>query len=111
MTQSNAPLFKGLNVFFYPDGRGPDQVACHVCGDLCRAERGRPGPSGLAAAIQLRAGGGAPGRHDVFTCPHASEPWHARATALRLEADRQVSPRLRQLVLADLKDALSERAT
>ena len=107
---SPAP-FKGLSVFFYPDGAGPAEVECSVCGAQCLAERGRFATASLVEALAQRAGQFTPIRRDVFTCPHATETWHGQATNLYREAERQVSPRLRELVLADLQELLANQPT
>ena len=42
--------------------------------------------------------------HDRFTCPHAAEPWHARACALRQEIDRTPSRRLAAVMEQELSE-------
>jgi hypothetical protein len=93
---------KEYDVFIREPGEEAS-INCRVCGTECDVMRDVLGPTSWAGAMAGRKT-----LHDRFFCPWSGESWHKQAISLIQEMEKTSSPRLRNLILADVIDALRE---
>jgi hypothetical protein len=93
---------KEYDVFIREPG-AEASINCRVCGTECNVMRDVLGPTSWAGAMAGRKA-----LHDLFFCPWSGESWHKQAISLMQEMEETSSPWLRDLIFADLGDALRE---
>jgi hypothetical protein len=94
---------KGYDLF-YTEPDSELEMRCQVCGTICDVVRSVTGPTSMAEAMAKRGHW-----HDVFSCPHSSEPWHEQALQLVIAIEESPSKRLIALMRQDLEDILREQ--
>lgn len=87
----------------FPDPGKFETLACGVCGTRMNALRNVLGPTSFAAAL-----GGSKRPHDYFSCPYLNGDWHRRIVALKMEAHRTSSKKMREILLGEIEEILAE---
>jgi len=96
---------QGYDIFRVIAGK-VETMQCAVCSAVCIKEENIYGPSNFAAAMARTYK-----YWDVFTCPHADEPWHKQAVELVTAIENMPSKRIVELMQLDLEELLKANVT
>jgi len=89
--------------FFTAEAYCGEDRKCRVCGSECLVAQDMFGPTGFISSMANIMS-----YHDEFMCPHTDKVWHKKALQIAVALDKNPSPRIAELMKADLEDLLHD---